>query len=393
MPDPLGPREMLEKLVGFDTVSAKSNLPLIHFVRDWLASHGVESTLVPDETGEKAALFAQVGPDVPGGVVLSGHTDVVPVADQAWSTDPFTLTERDGRLHGRGTCDMKGFDALALAIVPHALKAGLKRPLQIALSYDEEVGCLGAPPMIAKMREALPPASAVIVGEPTSMKTVSAHKGILGLETRVRGFEVHSSLCHTGVSAVAAAARLVAWLDARMAENAAASPASPDAAAYEPPYTTLHVGRFQGGTAHNITAGHAWFTTDIRVAPPDTTEDWLARYRAEADRLDRELKAIRPEAGVEIRVRAGVPGCRKEPAEIGGDGEAERLVRTLTGDNSENVVAYATEAGQFQEAGYSAVICGPGSIEQAHQPDEYVEIAQLEAGEAFMKRLVARLAS
>ena len=393
MPDARAPREILETLVGFDTTSAKSNLPLIHWVRDWLAELGVESTLVPDETGTKAALFAQVGPNVPGGVVLSGHTDCVPVADQAWSSDPFTLVERDGRLFGRGTSDMKGFDALALAAVPRALEAGLKRPLQIALSYDEEVGCRGAPPMIAAMREALPPAEAVIVGEPTLMRTVTAHKGIVGLITRVRGFEVHSSLCHTGVSAVAAGARLAAWLDARMAENAARAPASPEAAAYAPPWTTLHVGRFEGGTAHNITAGHAWFSTDIRVAPPETTDAWVARYREEAARLEAELRRIRPEARIEIEERATVPPCRREPAGLAGDGAAERLVRALTGDNSDNVVAYATEAGQFQDAGYSAAICGPGSIEQAHQPDEFIAVSELEAGEAFMHRLVDRLAA
>ncbi|MEO0682163.1 MAG: acetylornithine deacetylase [Pseudomonadota bacterium] len=388
------PREMLERLVSFDTTSAKSNLPLVDWVKDYLQGHGVEAHLVPDETGRKASLYANVGPLDPGGVVLSGHTDCVPVTGQDWSTDPFTLTEKDGKLYGRGTCDMKGFDALALAIVPHALKAGLKRPIQIALSYDEEVGCVGAPPMIAAMSRTLPKAAGAIIGEPSMMKTVSAHKGTAGFVTRVKGFEVHSSLCHTGVSAVMTAARLVTWMHERMAENAAAAPAAPAAEAYTPPYTTLHCGLIQGGTAGNITALDAWFSTDIRCAPPDTPAQWVERYMHEVRRIEAEIQAIQPSAGITVKHRGGVPALRKEPAgDVGGDGEAERIVRAITGDNSENVVGYATEAGQFQDGGYSAVICGPGSIEQAHQPDEFLAISQLDAGERFMRRLVERLAA
>ncbi|MEM1313511.1 MAG: acetylornithine deacetylase [Pseudomonadota bacterium] len=388
------PREMLEKLVSFDTTSAKSNLPLIHWVQDYLSGHGVDSHLVPDETGQKASLYANVGPMEPGGVVLSGHTDCVPVDGQPWTTDPFTLTEKDGRLYGRGACDMKGFDALALAVVPHALKAGLKRPIQIALSYDEEVGCIGAPPMIAEMARTLPKAAGAIIGEPSLMKTVSAHKGTAGFTTQVRGFEVHSSLCHTGVSAVMTAARLVTWMHERMAENAAAAPRTPAAEAYTPPYTTLHCGIIHGGTAGNITALDAWFTTDIRCTPPETPQEWVDRYMQEVRRIEAEIQAIQPSAGIKVVPRGGVPALRKEPdSDAPGDGEAERIVRAITGDNSENVVGYATEAGQFQDGGYSAVICGPGSIEQAHQPDEYIEIAQLQAGERFMHGLVRRLAA
>ena len=202
---------MMERLVAFPTVSRESNLDLIGFVQDYLAGHGVESQLVHDETGTKANLYAQIGPSVPGGVVLSGHTDVVPVDGQNWTSDPFRVVERDGKLYGRGTCDMKGFDALALALVPEMLKAGLKRPIQLALSYDEEVGHRGVPSLIAAMAETLPPASAVIVGEPTSMQVVTQHKGGLSLRTSLRGHEVHSSLVHTGVSAVMNAATLITW--------------------------------------------------------------------------------------------------------------------------------------------------------------------------------------
>lgn len=389
MPRTYTPREMLEQLVAFDTVSEKSNLELILFVQDYLEDHGVTCHVVRDETGHKAALFANIGPEVEGGVVLSGHTDVVPVEGQNWSTDPFRVTEKDGRLYGRGTCDMKGFDALALAVVPEALKAGLKRPIQIALSYDEEVGCRGAPPMIARMRRVLPKASAVIVGEPTEMQAVSAHKGILEMTTRVTGHEVHSSLRHKGVSAVMTAARLVTWLDARQQELLEAEP-HPEALAFDPPCTTLHAGVFQGGNAHNITAGRAWFSTDIRTAPPETSARWLERYRAEVRRLEAEIQAVHPAARIEVEVEADVPACAAEGPE---GGAAERLIRQLTGDNSERAVAFATEAGQFQEAGYSAALCGPGSIAQAHQPDEYIEIRQLEAGEAFLRRLISHLAS
>jgi acetylornithine deacetylase len=383
-------REMLAKLVGFPTVSRDSNLELIEFVRGYLAGHGVESRIVPSQDGRKANLFALIGPNVPGGVVLSGHTDVVPVDGQAWSTDPFTVVERDGRLYGRGTCDMKGFNALGLALVPEMLKAGLKRPIQIALSYDEEVGHQGVPSLIEAMRETLPPAAAVFVGEPTSMQVVTQHKGGLSLTTRLRGFEVHSSLVHTGVSAVMNAARLIIWHAELMAENRLAAGtlgAGAPGNLFDPPYTTLHNGMIQGGTASNITAKDCWFTSDIRFLPGESGDGWLARYRAECARVAADMRAIRPEAGIEIDVRLNAPGCQNEA-----DGAAEALARRLTGDNGEHAVSYGTEAGHFQrQGGYSTCVIGPGSIAQAHQPDEYIAVSQLEAGEAFIRRLIASL--
>ncbi|MGF1658177.1 MAG: acetylornithine deacetylase [Rubrimonas sp.] len=381
-------REMLAKLVAFPTVSRDTNLPLIHFARDYLAGHGIESVLLPDPSGApKANLYAQIGPAEPGGVILSGHTDVVPVDGQRWTSDPFTLTERGGRLYGRGAADMKGFDAIALALVPEMLRAGLKRPIQLALSFDEELGCTGAPPMVDAMRANLPPAAAVFVGEPTSMTVVTQHKGMLGLTTRVTGHEVHSSLLHTGVSAVMVAARLIDWHRQRMEENAAA--ADPDSL-FTPPYTTLHVGTVRGGTANNITAGECVFGSDIRNLPGDDPEAWRARYRAFADALEAEMKSVSAGAGIEISTRAIYGGCRREPAETA---VAEGMARRLTGDNAEHVVSYGTEAGHFQDRGYSVCVVGPGSIEQAHQPDEFIEIAQLEAGEAFVRRLMAQLAA
>ncbi len=385
MPMNMSPREMLAKLVSFPTVSRESNLPLIDFAEEYLASHGVSSRRVYDETGTKANLYALVGPETEGGVVLSGHTDVVPVDGQDWTSDPFTVVERDGKLYGRGTCDMKGFDALALALVPDMLKAGLRKPIQIALSYDEEVGCLGAPRMIAEMRETLPKAAAVIVGEPSLMKVVTQHKGSVGLITKVHGFEVHSSLMHTGVSSVMQGARLVNWMRERTLENQAkADPASP----FEPPFTTLHSGIIKGGTAGNITAKYCEVMSEFRVCPPETPQGWLDDYLAFVAEVEAEMKAIRPEARIEVTKRMMNPACQREE-----NGAAEALARALTGDNSENVVSYGTEAGQFQEGGYSTCICGPGSIAQAHQPDEYITVKEYEAGEAFMRRLIERLAA
>jgi len=390
MAETYSPRDMLARLVGFPTVSRDSNLDLIHFVRDYLAGHGVESRLVLNEDGSKANLYAQVGPNEPGGIVFSGHTDVVPTEGQPWTTDPFRLTEKDGRLYGRGAADMKGFSAIVLAHVPHMLEAGLRRPVQIALSYDEEVGCLGAPSMIAEMRETLPPASAVVVGEPTMMEVVSRHKGMIGLSTHVRGYEVHSSLLHTGVPAVMVAARLIRWLEDRMAECRAAQEKAQDpvAALFTPPYTTLHVGRIEGGTATNITAKDCTFSTDIRSLPGEDQQAWVDRYLAHCAEVEAELRKVRPEAAITVTVKSMTPGCRKE----NGDAPAEALARSITGDNGEHVVAYGTEAGQFQDAGYSAIICGPGSIEQAHQADEYIALSQLDAGGAFVREAIARLA-
>jgi len=391
MPETYTPEEMLERLVAFPTVSRDSNLDLIHFVRDYLAGLGVESRLVANAEGTKANLYAQVGPGEPGGVILSGHTDVVPTEGQPWTTDPFRLTAKGDRLYGRGTCDMKGFDALVLAMVPEMQAAGLKRPVQIALSYDEEVGCLGAPDMIAEMRETLPPADAVIVGEPTSMQVVSRHKGVIRIETSVRGHEVHSAQMHLGVSAVMVAARLATWAEDQMlAARAAVDPADPVSALFEPPYSTWHVGEIHGGTAPNITAKDCGFWLDIRTMPGEDQDEAIARYEARVAQAEREMRAVCPDTSITVRLNSRTPGCRKEPEATA---EAERLARALTGDNGEHVVAYGTEAGQFQDAGYSAIICGPGSIRQAHQADEYIERSQLAAGEAFLRRLIGRLAA
>lgn len=378
-------RDILAKLIAFPTVSHRSNLDLVDWVEDYLADHGVRAHRVYNDEGDKAALFASIGPDEPGGVMLSGHTDVVPVEGQNWDTDPFELVESHGRLYGRGTCDMKGFDALALAAVPLALRRGVKRPLQIALSYDEEVGCAGAPRMIAAMQGQIAPPEAVIVGEPSQMQVVTGHKGGIGIETHIRGHEVHSSLMHKGVNAVMEAARLIEWAN-RTNEESMRAQKDPVAAMFEPPWSTAHVGTIAGGTAENITAKDCHFIMGVRVLPTERPDEWRARYLEEVAKVEAAMKEIHPQARIDTADRFAVPGLKPEH-----DGVAEALARRLTGDNATHVVSYGTEAGQFQEGGHSAVICGPGNIEQAHQPNEWLAVSQFEAGWHFMERLVDHL--
>ncbi|MCR9213880.1 MAG: acetylornithine deacetylase [Proteobacteria bacterium] len=379
------PVEMIEKLVGFDTVSRNSNLPLIDFVADYLDGHGVASTKVFNEDQTKANLYATVGPNVEGGIVLSGHTDVVPVDGQPWETDPFSIVEKDGKLYGRGTSDMKSFSAIALSKVPEMQAKGIARPIHFALSYDEEVGCLGAPSMIDRIAENLPPARAVIVGEPTMMDIVSAHKGIMTLKTTITGREAHSSLVEDGVSAVMTGARLVTFIADMMAENKAK--ADPNSK-FSPPYTTLHSGVINGGTAANIISRECVFLWDIRHIPDDDPMSFVDRFNSYCEtELLPKMREIAPEPNIVTEINSIVPALNPEQ-----DGEAEMLCKAITGQNSSSAVSYAAEAGQFQEAGFSTVICGPGSIGVAHQPNEYIEISQVHAAEQFILKLIDRLA-
>jgi acetylornithine deacetylase len=382
----LTPRQVLDRLVGFPTVSRDSNLALVDWLEGYLTGHGIRTFRHWNEDRRKAALIAHAGPWQPGAVVLSGHSDVVPVDGQNWTTDPWTVTERDGRLYGRGTCDMKGFVALAVWALVKAQGRGVTRPLQLALSYDEEIGCTGAPPMLRTMAEVVPQGSAAIIGEPSRMAVITGHKGGTGYHVHVKGFEVHSSLLPQGVSAIMEGARLIQWVNDQNDAIRAATP-GPLAAAFDPPFTTLHVGMISGGTAHNITAADCRFAVEMRVVPGEDLADWEARFQAEAARLCAAMQAVRPEADILLDRFFGVPALVPEP-----QGEAEALARRLTGDNATGVVSYGTEAGQFQEAGYSAVVCGPGDIAQAHQPDEYLEVSEFQAGQRFMERLIETLA-
>ncbi len=375
------PLELISKLVAFATVSRDSNLELIEFVRAYLDEHGIESRLVPSDDGAKANLYATIGPMVEGGVVVSGHTDVVPVDGQPWDTDPFTLVQKDGRLYGRGTADMKSFHAVALALLPEMLGRKLQRPIHLALSYDEEIGCLGAPRMIERIASELPRSRAVLVGEPTSMCVVNAHKSLTGLETVVTGHEAHSSQTHRGVSAVMTAARLIAFLEDMARENAGGTPSGMP---FEPPFSTIHVGTVKGGTATNIISRECRFTWDMRCIPEDEPQIFLDRF-AEfcGDQILPDMRAIAPEADIVTHIWASAPALEPEP-----DGEAETLAKQLTGYNSTDVVAYLAEAGQFQQAGFSTVLCGPGSIDQAHQPNEYIETSQVDECVGFFHRLI-----
>jgi len=373
-------RDILAKLVAFDTTSRGSNLELVLWVEAFLDGLSVPHRRVPNADGTKSNLMATIGPAVEGGVVLSGHTDVVPVDGQPWSTDPWTLTETGGRLYGRGTCDMKGFLALALAAAPELAKTA-KKPVHLAFSYDEEIGCLGAPQMIEVIRRELPEPSVVVVGEPTNMEAVNGHKGIATFHVTVTGRECHSSQPHLGVSAVMEAVTLMASLNALSARlQDEADPASP----FTPKGPTLTIGMVHGGTAHNIIARECCFVFDVRSPGPRTPSEIVAPFLAEAEAMDRALKARFPEAGVVVELRTDVPPFMPER-----DGAAEVFARRMAGDNGPpRVVAFAAEAGQFQQAGFSTVICGPGSIDQAHQPNEFVEVAQMQRGATFMRRLI-----
>ena len=383
----LSAREMMEKLISFPSVSNVSNLPIIDFIEEYLNSHGVECHRVYNPAGDKANLYANAGPAVDGGVILSGHTDVVPVVGQDWDTDPYKVVEKDGKLYGRGTCDMKGFDAIALTAVPKALKRGIKRPIQIAMSYDEEVGCIGAPFMAAEMAKLMPKASAAIIGEPSMMKAVSGHKGGLGIKTHVRGFEVHSSLQHIGVSAIHEAAKLIEWANQMNIQNELLD-RSEATSMFTPPWTTVHVGTIEGGTANNITAKDCHFVMGFRVIPNERATDWKQAYESKVREVEAAMKKINPDSFIKLDAAHDVPGLRPED-----DGAAEALVRKLTGDNGQHVVSYGTEAGQFQAEGYSSIICGPGDIAQAHQKNEFITLEQFAAGENFIDQLIENLAT
>ena len=379
------PEEMLARLIAFDTTSRESNLPLIAFVEEYLAGWGVPSIRVDYEGGSKTNLYATIGPNIAGGIVLSGHTDVVPVDGQAWTTDPFTLVERDGLLFGRGTCDMKGFIAVALAMVPEFIKSAKLTPIHLALSCDEEVGCRGVRPLVAHMRDHLPKPRLAIVGEPTSMQVVNAHKSAITFTTEVTGHEAHSSCTHLGVNAIMVAGELLGEVNRIRADVHGRQDAS---RRFDPPHSTVHVGLINGGTAKNIIPRLCSFMWETRLLPDADPEEVPARFEAFAKTLEPGMKAIAASAGINNIRTNHVPGLAPED-----DSPAEQLALHLAEANGAHAVSYCTEAGLFQQIGIPSVICGPGSIEQAHKPDEYVSIDQMQKCLRFLRRLATHAAA
>jgi acetylornithine deacetylase len=375
--------DMLRRLVSMDTTSRNSNLELVDFVRDHLDRFGIASELVPDATGKKANLYATIGPDDRPGICLSGHTDVVPIDGQDWSTDPWAITEKDGLLHGRGTCDMKGFVAIALTWVEAFARGDLKTPVHLLLSYDEEVGCVGVRGALARLKNAPIKPKGVIIGEPTEMRVTTAHKGKKSVRCHVHGHECHSSLTPKGVNAIEYAAEVITHLKAMGRRMASEGPFDH---AYDVPWTTVHTGIVHGGTALNIVPKDCRFDFEFRYLPGVDPEGLYADVRAFAETLTPEMKAITPDAGFTWSDISAFPGLdTPETAEI------VVLAKALAQANATVKVAFGTEAGLIQEAGMPAIVCGPGSIEQAHKPNEFVPLSQLTQCEAFMDRLLARL--
>ena len=374
--------DMLKRLVAFDTTSRNSNLELIHYIRDYLTDFGVESTLVPNAEGTKANLFASLGPDREGGIVLSGHTDVVPVDGQPWKTDPWDVTEKDdGNLYGRGTCDMKGFVAACLANVPAFQRARLKVPMHFAFSYDEEIGCLGAHALAERLVGAAPRPQAVIVGEPTMMGVVNAQNAGGGIIATFTGFEAHSSMTHLGVSAIHFAGDFIHWLNELQVELAQRKRTDIDTV---PGHTTINVGVINGGTAGNILARECTLNWGYRTLPGD--DPWEVQRRAEkyiAELLLPKMRARHPDANITLRRRSFVPGLLPQENE-----EASKLALQWTGGNRTYAVPYGTEAGIFRSHGIPTVICGPGDIAQAHQPNEFVARSQMDACDAFLGKMI-----
>lgn len=373
---------ILEKLVAFPTVSADSNMKLIHWIEGYLKDHGVASTLFANDEGTKANLFATIGDASKSGIVLSGHTDVVPVKGQNWTSEPFTMTERDNKLYGRGTCDMKGFIALALASVPHMVKRGMSEPLHLAFSYDEEVGCTGVTSMVDYIATMAPRPRLCIVGEPTSMKVINAHKGIRSHTVTFIGQEAHSSAPHLGANAIVAAARFVDEI-VKLAEKAREH--GPYDHRFIPPHTTFNVGEISGGTAINIIPNRAEVSFELRAIPGFETDEVISHLEQLCDNeILPKMRETAPKADIHWHQVSNVPPLMNAEVDA-----AEVFVMRLAEANDVGTVAYATEAGLFQsQAEIPTVVCGPGSIDQAHAADEFIALEQVRLGARFMGRLM-----
>jgi len=376
--------DCIARAIGYSTVSRESNLALIEWARACLEGLGARCRLTYDAERRKANLFASLGPDQAGGVVLSGHTDVVPVDGQKWDTDPFRAEVHDERIYGRGSSDMKGFVATALALAPEFVRNGLRQPLHFALTYDEEIGCIGVRGLISDLKQAGIYPTSVLVGEPTSMRVVIGHKGKHGYRCTVRGLSCHSAYAPQGVNAVEAAAEIIAYLKS-MARRFRDQ--GPHDALFDITHTTVHTGVIQGGTALNIVPRECSFDFEFRHLPGDDPAALFEEVKQYAETtLLPEMRRVDPTSGFEWSVLSLMPGLN-----VGGDSETARLALGLTDFKDIGKVSYGTEAALFQQAGMPAIVCGPGSIEQAHKPNEYVSLDQIALCEAFLRRLMQRM--
>jgi acetylornithine deacetylase len=375
---------LLERLVSFDTTSRNSNLALIGFVREYLDRLGVPYRVSTDPTGQKANIHAMIGPRIAGGIALSGHVDTVPVDGQAWTGDPFTLRRREDTLVARGACDMKGFVAACIAAVPDLKSRTLARPVHLFISYDEEVGCGGAQRLIEDLDESGLKPSLCVVGEPSGMQPILAHKGKLNLRVTVRGKTGHSSDPARGVNAVHCAAEAISWIAREAKRLAAEGPFRPE---FDPPHTTIHAGTVHGGTILNVIPEHAAFTMEWRHIPGDPPHERMRQMQKWiADSIEPAMKAVDPACGFQYAIELEMPGMALPP-----DHELATLVKHLSGSNSAGAVSYGTEGGFYEEAGIPTIICGPGHIAQAHQPDEWIATSELDACDRFIRRLADRL--
>ncbi|WBG64738.1 acetylornithine deacetylase [Pseudomonas citronellolis] len=377
----LSSRDILARLIAFDTVSRNSNLALIKYIQDYLAGLGVEAELFFDEAGGKANLFATLGPRDRGGVCLSGHTDVVPVDGQNWSVPPFELTENDGRLYGRGTADMKGYIACVLAAVPAFLAQPLRVPLHLAFSYDEEVGCLGVRSLLADLERREHKPIACIIGEPTELKPVLGHKGKLAMRCQVHGAACHSAYAPQGVNAIEYAAKLINRLGEIGTRLAAPERHDPR---FDPPYSTVQTGVIGGGRALNIVPAECQFDFEVRALPSDDPQQVAEQLRdyAETELLPK-MRAVKAEADIRFSELSAYPALATDP-----QSEVAQLLARLSGSDEFSTVAFGTEGGLFDQAGIPTVVCGPGSMDQGHKPDEFVSVEQLAACDGMLGRLV-----
>ena len=373
--------DILAKLVSFPVLGGDHNLEIIHWIQNYIEPFGIATTLVPNEEKTKASLHCRIGPSVDGGVILSGHTDVVPVKGQAWDSDPFILTKKDGKLFGRGSADMKGFIACCLASLPTLVKADLKKPIYFAFSYDEEIGCLAAPELIEHIQKTYSEnAKYAIIGEPSSLEPVIGKKGVCYVLTEVNGSAGHSSGIHKEISAIHESTRLIMWLENKMKEL---SHATQDHR-FKPPHSTLHVGQISGGVATNIVADYTRFEWDVRVIPKDDIEAIFNDYFLFCKERELEVRKLFPDFSItNTFVHPPVPALDTKLTD-----DIVALTQKISGQNSWKTVSYAAEAGQFHEAGYQSIICGPGSIEQAHRANEYTTQEQLNECVKMLQKLV-----